>query len=118
MSTNLFLTTTTTTPTFFETYGTVIFLVIMLAVMYLTVVLPSRKEEKAKAEMRNSIEVGDGVVTIGGIVGRVVSVKEDTILIETGSDRVKIRMAKNAIGEVEKLNLSDNTKDKTEEDKK
>ncbi len=108
---------TTGTPTFFETYGTLIFLVIMLAVMYFTVVIPQRKEEKAKNELRNSIEVGDGVVTIGGIIGRVVSVKDDTVLIETGSDRVKIRMAKNAIGEVEKLNLNDNkdSKDNKEE---
>ena len=86
----------------------------MLIVMYVTVVLPQRKEEKAKAELRNSLEVGDGVVTIGGIIGRVVSVKEDTVLIETGSDRVKIRMSKNAIGEVEKLNLNDNKENKTE----
>ena len=104
----------TTTPTFFETYGTLIFLAIMLIVMYVTVVLPQRKEEKAKAELRDSLEVGDGVVTIGGIIGRVVSVKDDTVLIETGSDRVKIRMAKNAIGEVEKLNLNDNKENKTE----
>ena len=105
---------TTTAPTFFETYGTLIFLAIMLIVMYVTVVLPQRTEEKAKAELRNSLEVGDGVVTIGGIIGRVVSVKEDTVLIETGSDRVKIRMSKNAIGEVEKLNLNDNKENKTE----
>lgn len=111
MNTNLLL---TTTPTFFETYGTLIFLALMLIVMYFTVVLPQRKEEKAKAELRNSIEVGDGVVTIGGIIGRVVSVKDDTVLIETGSDRVKIRMSKNAIGEVEKLNLNDTKDSKSE----
>ena len=58
--------------------------------------------------MRNSIEVGDGVTTIGGIVGRVVSVKDDTILVETGSDRVKIRLMKWAVQEVEKLDLSSN----------
>ena len=110
MNINMFLTTTgATTPSFFETYGTIIFLVLMLGVMYLTVVIPQRKEEKARNELRNSLEVGDGVVTIGGIVGRVVSIKDDTVLIETGSDRVKIRISKNAIGEVEKLNLSDNT---------
>ena len=114
MSTNLLLATAeSASPSFFETYGTVIFLVIMLAVMYITVVIPQRKEEKAKNELRNSLEVGDGVITIGGIVGRVVSIKDDTVLIETGSDRVKIRMSKNAIGEVEKLNLSDN-KEKSE----
>ena len=66
----MFLTTTgATTPSFFETYGTIIFLVLMLGVMYLTVVIPQRKEEKARNELRNSLEVGDGVVTIGGIIG-------------------------------------------------
>ncbi|MBR2739494.1 MAG: preprotein translocase subunit YajC [Oscillospiraceae bacterium] len=111
----LFLTAAeSTAPSFFETYGTVIFLVLMLAVMYFTVVIPQRKEEKARNELRNSLEVGDGVVTIGGIVGRVVSIKDDTVLIETGSDRVKIRMSKNAIGEVEKLNLNDSKSDSKE----
>ena len=61
----LFLTAAESTgPSFFETYGTVIFLVLMLAVMYFTVVIPQRKEEKARNELRNSLEVGDGVVTI------------------------------------------------------
>ena len=112
MNINMFLTTTgAESPSFFETYGTIIFLLLMLAVMYLTVVIPQRKEEKAKNELRNSLEVGDGVVTIGDIVGRVVSIKKDTVLIETGSDRVKIRMSKNAIGEVEKLNLDNKDKE-------
>ena len=114
MFTNLLLSSAeSSSPSFFETYGTVIFLILMLGVMYFTVVIPQRKEEKAKNELRNSLEVGDGVVTIGGIVGRVVSIKDDTVLIETGSDRVKIRMSKNAIAEVEKLNLND-SKEKTE----
>ena len=57
MNINMFLTTTgATTPSFFETYGTIIFLVLMLGVMYLTVVIPQRKEEKARNELRNSLE--------------------------------------------------------------
>ncbi len=89
-------------------------LAVMFGLMFVMVYLPQKKQQKKEAEMRNSIEVGDGVTTIGGIVGRVVSVKEDTILMETGSDRVKIRMMKNAIASVEKLDL---TSDK-QEDKK
>ena len=89
-------------------------LAVMFGLMFVMVYLPQKKQQKKEAEMRNSIEVGDGVTTIGGIVGRVVSVKDDTILMETGSDRVKIRMMKNAIASVEKLEL---TNDK-QEDKK
>ena len=80
----------------------------MLVMMYFMVIRPQRTREKQQTEMRNSIEVGDGVTTIGGIVGRVVSVKDDTILVETGSDRVKIRLMKWAVQEVEKLDLSGN----------
>lgn len=80
----------------------------MLVMMYFMVIRPQRTREKQQTEMRNSIEVGDGVTTIGGIVGRVVSVKDDTILVETGSDRVKIRLMKWAVQEVEKLDLSSN----------
>ena len=56
-------------------------------------------------DMRNSIEVGDGITTIGGIVGRVASIKEDTFVLETGSDRVKMRFKRWAIQDVEKLSL-------------
>ena len=70
---------------------------------------PQNKKEKKAAEMRNSIEVGDTVTTIGGIVGHVQSIKEDTFVLETGSDRVKLRFKRWAIQEVEKLNLEGNS---------
>ncbi len=92
----------------FENYYSFILLGVMLVMMYFMVIRPQRTREKQQTEMRNSIEVGDGVTTIGGVVGRVVSVKDDTILIETGSDRVKIRLMKWAVQEVEKLDLSGN----------
>ncbi|MBR3355199.1 MAG: preprotein translocase subunit YajC [Oscillospiraceae bacterium] len=91
-----------------ENYYSFILLGVMLVMMYFMVIRPQRTREKQQTEMRNSIEVGDGVTTIGGIVGRVVSVKDDTILVETGSDRVKIRLMKWAVQEVEKLDLSSN----------
>ena len=60
-------------------------------------------------------EIGDEVTTIGGIVGRVVAIKEDTIVLETGNDRVKIRFRRSAIGSVEKLSMEDvKEKDKKE----
>ena len=90
----------------FENYYSFILLGVMLVMMYFMVIRPQRTREKQQAEMRNSIEVGDGITTIGGVVGRVVSIKDDTLLIETGSDRVKLRIMKWAVQEVEKLDLS------------
>ena len=110
MNYTFLLTTEGATPVWYP----IVMLAAMLGLMFVTVFLPQRRQQKKETEMRNSIEVGDGVTTIGGIVGRVVSIKEDTILMETGSDRVKIRMMKNAIASVEKLDL---TGDK-QEDKK
>ena len=89
--------------------GTFIPLVLMVALMYFLLIRPQNKKEKKAAEMRNSIEVGDTVTTIGGIVGHVQSIKEDTFVLETGSDRVKLRFKRWAIQEVEKLNLEGNS---------
>ena len=72
----------------------------VFVIMYFLIIRPQNKKEKQAAAMRNSIEVGDGVTTIGGIVGR-----EDTFVLETGSDRVKMRFKRWAIQEVEKLQL-------------
>lgn len=64
---------------------------------YFFMIRPQKKREKEVEKMRSSIEVGDEIVTSGGIIGRVVSIREDTIVIETGSDRSKIRIARWAI---------------------
>ena len=74
-------------------------------IIYFFMIRPQKKKEKQAADMRNSIEVGDGITTIGGIVGRVASIKEDTFVLETGSDRVKMRFKRWAIQDVEKLSL-------------
>lgn len=79
----------------------------MLLLLYFMMIRPQKKKEKQTTEMRNSIEIGDGVTTIGGIVGRVASLKEDTFVLETGTDRVKLRFKRWAIQEVEKLNLDE-----------
>lgn len=72
-------------------------LILMFALMYFLMIRPQRKREKEVEEMRSKLEVGDEVVTNGGIIGRVVSIQEDTIVIETGSARSKIRVARWAI---------------------
>lgn len=78
-------------------YSSVIMLVLILVFFYFLIIRPQKKQEKKEKEMRDSLEVGDEVVTNGGIVGIVFSIKDDTLVIETGSDRSKIRVMKWAI---------------------
>ena len=80
-------------------------LVIMFAVMYFLLYRPQKKQQKKDAEMRNSLEIGDEVTTIGGIVGRVIALKEDTFVLETGSDRTKIRFRRPGVQAVTKLDM-------------
>ena len=79
------------------------FTVILIAAMYFFFIRPQSKKDKAVAKMRADLQVGDNVTTIGGIIGRVVSIKEETIVIETGSDRVKIKMLKSSIASNETI---------------
>ncbi len=76
------------------TFGPII---LMFVVFYFLLIRPQKKREQEVQKMREAIEVGDEVVTIGGIVGRVVSIKEDTLVIETSAERSKLRMARWAI---------------------
>ena len=78
---------------------------LMVVLLYFMIYRPQKKQEKKDAAMRNSLEIGDQVTTIGGVIGRVVAIRDDTFVLETGSDRVKIRFTKTAIGSVEKLNM-------------
>ena len=75
--------------------------IIVLGVMYFMLISPQKKREKRLQELRNTLEIGDGVVTAGGIIGRVISIKEDTIVIESASS--KLRIKRWAISDVEKL---------------
>ena len=94
-----FLTTT-------ESYISLFFtLALMLVLLYFMIYRPQKKQEKKDAAMRSSLEIGDQVTTIGVVIGRVVAIKDDTFVLETGADRVKIRFTKNAISSVEKLNM-------------
>ncbi|MGX8698299.1 MAG: preprotein translocase subunit YajC [bacterium] len=81
---------------------TVIYLVAIVAIMYFVMIRPERKRKKEAEEMRSSISVGVTVTTIGGIVGKVVDVKDDFITIETSEDRVRVELAKWGISSVGK----------------
>ncbi|MBE6899183.1 MAG: preprotein translocase subunit YajC [Ruminococcaceae bacterium] len=75
-------------------------ILVVVVVFYFMLIRPQQKKDKADRAMRENLEVGDEIVTIGGIVGNVVSIKEDTLVIETGSDRSKIRILKSAVGQL------------------
>lgn len=83
------------------TVGSLLTMIIPLALLvlffYFFIIRPEKKRNKEMQNMLNNIQVADEVITNGGIIGRVLSVKEDTILIETGSDRTKIRVLRTAI---------------------
>lgn len=72
-------------------------LVLMVLIFYFLIIRPEKKRNKETQAMLDSIQVADEVITSGGIIGRVLSVQKDTVLIETGSDRTKIRVVKSAI---------------------
>lgn len=72
-------------------------LAVMVLIFWLFIIRPEKKRNKEMQNMLDNIQVADEVVTTGGIIGRVLSVQSDTILIETGSDRTKIRVIKSAI---------------------
>lgn len=93
-------------------------MIVLVVFMYLIIYLPQKKQDKKDTAMRNSIEIGDEVTTIGGIVGRVSAIKEDTFVLETGSDRVKIRFRRSAIASVEKLDMGTSKDSKDSASKK
>jgi len=72
-------------------------IVLMLVVFYFLLIRPENKKKKAVEAMRNSLKVGDEVTTIGGITGTICAVKDETIVIETGADRVRIEFTKWAV---------------------
>ncbi len=72
-------------------------LVVMLVIFYFLLIRPENKRKKEVQKMRSELAVGDEITTIGGIIGTICAVKENTIVIETGADRVRIEFAKWAV---------------------
>ena len=75
----------------------IIMLVAMFAIMYFVMIRPQKKRQKEEQEMRNAVEVGDEITTIGGICGKVVIVKEQHLIIETGADRNRMQITRWAV---------------------
>ncbi len=77
--------------------SSIIMMVLMIAIFYFMLIRPENKRKKEAEQMRSSVKKGDKIVTIGGIVGTVVDVKENKIVLETGADQVRIEFEKWAI---------------------
>lgn len=86
---------------FFAQYGMIIMLVLMFVAMYFLMIRPQKKRQKEEQQMRENVRVGDKITTIGGICGRVINVKEDELVIETGADRSKMTIKKWAVSQNE-----------------
>ena len=95
----------TTTPTgggdLLTSLFPILMLVVMFVAMYFLTIRPQKKAEKEANDMRNNLQVGDEVTTIGGIIGRIVSIKDETCVIETTKNGTKIRFLKSAIRNVD-----------------
>ena len=80
----------------------IIMIVAMLAILYFFMIRPQKKQEKEATALRNSLSIGDEVTTIGGIIGRVINVKDDTFVLETTRDRTRIRFERAALKRIDR----------------
>ena len=88
-----------------------IMIVVFIGLMYFLLIKPQKKKEKEIKSMRDSISVGDEIVTIGGICGKVVKTKEDTIVIQVGADKVKFEMKRWSVSTIESKKSDAKVKD-------
>ncbi|MBO4725896.1 MAG: preprotein translocase subunit YajC [Firmicutes bacterium] len=97
-----------------NTLATFLPLVILVVLMYVLMIKPQQKRDKAAKQMRNSLQVGDEIVTIGGICGKIVKTKEESVVIQVGADKTKMEIMRWAVSQV--VNGSDAKSDAVEED--
>ena len=101
-----------------EAGSSLIMLVVLIAVFYFILIRPENKRKKKAQEMRDSLKKGDTITTIGGIVGKIVMVKPDTIVIETSDDRVRMELTKWAVSTTGVQSSAEGQDSKKEEKKK
>lgn len=77
--------------------GSIILMVALFAVMYFVMIRPQKKKQDEEQKMRDNVQIGDEITTIGGIMGRVVTIKDDALVIETGADRNKMKITRWAV---------------------
>ncbi|MCD7785214.1 MAG: preprotein translocase subunit YajC [Oscillospiraceae bacterium] len=93
------LTSDTSTTTATMGWSSIIWMVVILVAFYFILIRPQRKKDKQDAEMRKNLQLGDEVVTAGGIVGIICKIEEETVVIETGGDRSRLRVRRWAISQ-------------------
>ena len=86
-------------------------MILIVAVFYLMFIRPQKKREKQVQQMRSELEVGDEITTIGGLIGTVVVIKEDYLVIETSSDRNKLRITRWAVQSNNTSKVGDSTEE-------
>lgn len=104
-----------------ETLVNLLPLLILVVVMYFLMIRPQKKKDKQIKDMRDSLTVGDEIITIGGICGKIVKTKEDSIIIQVGADKVKFEMMRWAVSSISKESARhglDNNFEDDEEPKK
>ena len=84
------------------TMMTIIPLLLLILIMYFLMIRPQKKRERETTAMRNSLQVGDEIVTIGGICGKIVKTKDETIVIQVGADKVRMEMMRWSVSKVVK----------------
>lgn len=82
-------------------WGTIIMLGLLFVFLYFFMIRPQKKQERKDSEMRNSLAVGDEVTTIGGIIGKVISIKGETFVLETTREKTQIRFLKGAVRSID-----------------
>ena len=84
-----------------NSWTSILLLVVVVVAFYFLIIRPQKKQEKAANEMRSALQKGDEITTIGGIVGKIVGMTDETITIETSKDKTKIRFVKSAVRSVD-----------------
>lgn len=92
----------------------IVLLVVFISLIYFMMIRPQKKRDKEITDMRSSLKAGDQIVTVGGIVGRIVRINDERILIETGTNKTKMEIVKTAVGSIIKKNSEPEKEKKTE----
>ena len=87
--------------------GTLLPLILMLAVFYLVIFIPENKRKKKYAALLNNLKVNDEVLTKGGMMGKIIKIQDEYIILESGPDRTKIKLSKTGIGTVINSNTTE-----------
>jgi len=95
--------------------STLIMIAVFGALMYFMLYRPQKRQQRAVEDMRKSLKVGDEISTAGGILGKIIQIKDDFIVIETGNDRTKLKITKWAVRAVEHREEEDDDDDDGDE---